>query len=90
MLPIWTALAGLAIGMGYAAISQRRRAGRPQPVPRLLDADTVEQINALVIGGKPIRAIKLLRKRTGLSLLAGKNRIDDWHVDEERAAALSQ
>lgn len=85
MNPLWAALAGLAIGMAYAAV-QRLRSGRKKPASRSLDSATVEKINDLVEGGKPVRAIKVLRQNTELSLVEGKNRIDDWRIDEERAA----
>lgn len=89
MIPLWlwTACAGLAIGMAYAWWEKRNARNRPGSQAARLKLAAVEEITALIGDRKPIKAIKLLRLNTGLSLLDAKNRVDDWHPDEERAAA---
>lgn len=89
MIPLWlwTAFAGLAVGMVYAAWTARQNKTRASTQPKRLTLATVEEITALVDDKKPVRAIKLLRLITGQSLLDAKNRIDDWRADEERDAA---
>jgi len=85
MIPLWlwTAFAGLAVGMVYAWLAKKKVAAAPK---RLTPA-AVEEITALVENKKSVRAVKLLRLNTGQSLLHAKNRIDDWRPDEERAAS---
>jgi ribosomal protein L7/L12 len=85
MIPLWlwTAFAGLAVGMVYAWLAKKKVAS----APRKLTPAAVEEITALVADSKSVRAIKLLRLNTGQSLLDAKNRIDDWRPDEERDAA---
>lgn len=89
MIPLWlwTAFAGLAIGMAYAWWEKRNARNRAASGPKRLTLATVEEITALVAGQKNLHAIKLLRMNTGLSLLDAKNRVDDWRPEEERAAA---
>ncbi len=88
MIPLWlwTAFAGLAIGM-LIAWRQKRNLKKHPLVARRLTAAAVEEITALVMARHSVRAIKLLRMNTGISLLDAKNRIDDWRPDEEYEAA---
>lgn len=88
MIPVWllTAFAGLAIGMGYAWWEKRNTKKKPLIAKRLTHA-AVGEITDLLASGKQVRAIKLLRMNTGLSLLDAKNRVDDWRPDEEYEAA---
>ncbi|MGZ5407061.1 MAG: hypothetical protein ACXWX1_04820 [Aeromicrobium sp.] len=85
MIPLWlwTAFAGLAVGMAYAWVVKKKVAA----APRKLTPAAVEEITALIEDKKTVQAIKLLRLNTGNSLLDAKNRVDDWRPDEERAAA---
>ena len=89
MIPLWlwTAFAGLAVGMLYAWFTARQNKNRASTQPKRLTPATVEEITTLVEGNKSVRAVKLLRLTTGQSLLDAKNRIDDWRPDEERDAA---
>ena len=89
MIPLWlwTAFAGLAVGMAYAWWQQRNARNRPASQAARLKLAAVEEITALISEKKPLQAIKLLRLNTGLSLLDAKNRVDDWRPDEEREAA---
>lgn len=88
MIPLWlwTAFAGLAVGMLYAWWQQRNLRKRPL-VAKRLTRGAVEEITGLIADKKSVRAVKLLRMNTGLSLLDAKNRIDDWRPDEEYEAA---
>ncbi len=81
---VWTAFAGLGVGMLYAFVGSRK--GKPEPRP--LDDAAVDEITALVAAGKSVRAVKLLRRHTGTTLLDAKNRVDDWRPDEEREGVL--
>lgn len=85
MIPLWlwTAFAGLAVGMVYAWWAKKKFAA----APKSLTPAAVEEISVLVAAKKSVRAIKLLRLNTGETLLDAKNRIDDWRPDEERDAA---
>ena len=47
------------------------------PLPGI-PADAAPEIDALLAAGQPIRAIKLLRERTGLGLREAKAVIDDY------------
>lgn len=89
MIPLWlwTAFAGLAVGMAYAWWQKRNARNRPASQAAKLKLAAVEEITALISDKKQVKAIKLLRLNTGLSLLDAKNRVDDWRADEERAAA---
>ncbi|MEO6470457.1 MAG: hypothetical protein ABIR57_01420 [Aeromicrobium sp.] len=87
MIPLWlwTAFAGLAIGMIYAWRENRNLKRRPLVAKRLTEG-AVEEITALLAEGNKVRAIKLLRVNTGITLLDAKNRVDDWRPDEEYEA----
>lgn len=89
MIPlwVWTAIAGLAVGMAYAWWEKRKARNRPASQAAKLKLAAVEEITALISDKKQVKAIKLLRLNTGLSLLDAKNRVDDWRADEERLAA---
>lgn len=89
MIPLWlwTAFAGLAVGMAYAWWEKRNARNRPASQTARLKLAAVEEITTLIGDKKQVKAIKLLRLNTGLSLLDAKNRVDDWRADEERAAA---
>jgi len=89
MIPLWlwTAFAGLAIGMAYAWWEKRNTRNRPASQAAKLTLGAVDEITALIQDKKQVRAIKLLRMNTRLSLLDAKNRIDDWRPGEERDAA---
>ena len=89
MIPLWlwTAFAGLAVGMAYAWWEKRTARNRPASQTARLKLAAVDEITTLISDKKQVKAIKLLRLNTGLSLLDAKNRVDDWRADEERAAA---
>ena len=89
MIPLWlwTAFAGLAVGMAYAWWEKRNARNRPASQAARLKLAAVDEITTLISDKKQVKAIKLLRLNTGLSLLDAKNRVDDWCADEERAAA---
>lgn len=88
MIPlwVWTALAGLAIGIAYAWWSHRH--ARKQPIRRLNHA-AVTEISGLVERRKYRRAVNLLRAGTGLPIIDARRRIADWDVEAERRAAAS-
>lgn len=86
MVPIWllAAFAGLAVGMVYAWLSNKR-AARSTITP--LDPGTVEEITDLVARRKHLRAATILRKRAGHTLIDARNRAEDWDPEQERRAA---
>ncbi len=88
MIPLWlwTAFLGLALGMLIAWRQKRNLKKHPLVARRLTEA-AVEEITALVTARHSVRAIKLLRMNTGISLVDAKNRIDDWRPDEEYEAS---
>lgn len=82
-MPHWGWLIVMLVVVDLAVVAvwllTRRRGTSPQPAPsfvRELDPETREHLERLVAEHQPIRAITVLRDRTGLGLADAKSAVD--------------
>ena len=83
----------LVVVRGVNRSSRSTRLGI-SPVPRTVDAVTIQRVSELVTANEKVKAIKIFREATGATLKEAKDAVDAWdprrHMGQPAAAATPQ